>query len=436
MRLEVFQSGPGDCLLLTSADGKRMLIDGGLRNSFRAHVRPALAKLARDGAALDLVYVSHIDLDHISGVLGLMDDLVAWRVRDHKHAMGDTRFRDPKSPRPPEVGAIWHNAFHDQIGRNRGDVMRTIAASAVELETAAALDSASPELREAALEQSELRYGTAEGVELTYRVGPDQLDIPVNEPFGGKLIMARRGQAPVKLGSLDITVIGPFKRDLEELRDEWNEWLERNSARLDELRGQMRDDAGRLDAGEVEEFVNRIELRAEEFGRREDVTVPNLASLMLLVEEDGKTVLLTGDGHHEDILKGLKQTGKLDGDGAIHVDVLKIQHHGALANIHPDFCRAVTADHYVFCGNGTHHNPERKAIEMVIDSRLGDDSVRSPNPAAGGDFKLWFNSSAAASGKQHMKEVEQLVKARSKASGGRMSHAFLGKTTSSFEIAL
>ena len=33
MRLTVFQSAEGDCLLLTGADRKRMLIDGGMNPS-------------------------------------------------------------------------------------------------------------------------------------------------------------------------------------------------------------------------------------------------------------------------------------------------------------------------------------------------------------------------------------------------------------------
>ena len=46
------------------------------------------------------------------------------------------------------------------------------------------------------------------------------------------------------------------------------------------------------------------------------VTVPNIASLMFMVEEDGKRLLLTGDGQQDFILAGLKRTGFLD-DGII-----------------------------------------------------------------------------------------------------------------------
>src|SRR5687768_4313221 len=100
MKLEVFPSNKGDCLLLTSSKGVQILVDGGMKSSFKEHVAGALSKLK----ALDLVYVSHIDEDHISGVLQLLDDLVAWEVHDHiNKTRGDTTHKAPKVPRPPPV---------------------------------------------------------------------------------------------------------------------------------------------------------------------------------------------------------------------------------------------------------------------------------------------------------------------------------------------
>ena len=52
MKLTVFQSDKGDCLLLTSADGKNVLIDGGMSDSYTTHVAPALNKLHVDKQVL------------------------------------------------------------------------------------------------------------------------------------------------------------------------------------------------------------------------------------------------------------------------------------------------------------------------------------------------------------------------------------------------
>ena len=68
MRLTAFQSDKGDCLLLTNTAGTaRVLVDGGMPMSYDAHVAAAMGKLQIAKKALDIVYVSHIDQDHIGG---------------------------------------------------------------------------------------------------------------------------------------------------------------------------------------------------------------------------------------------------------------------------------------------------------------------------------------------------------------------------------
>lgn len=435
MKLKVFQSDKGDCLLLTAEDGTRMLADGGMASSYREHVAPALGQLAKAGENLDLLYVSHIDRDHISGVLALLDDLVDWRVYDYQHQAGNKSFPKPAAIRPPEPARLWHNAFHDQVADNAGEVEQLLAASASVLE-----GSAKRALLTEAGRQRDLASSVPEGIELSRRASPEQLGIPVNQEFGGGLVFVRDDQArnTVRLGALKLTVIGPFNKQLKDLRKEWNAWLRDHAKALADLQRKMASDGERLALGQVDGFGPALAARAGELGDITKVTPPNLASLMLLVEADDASVLLTGDGHSDHILAGLEAAGRLESDG-IHVDVLKVQHHGSENNIKPGFCQTVTADHYIFCGNGAHANPDLRAVSAIIDSRLGPSSGRTPNPAAvDRPFKLWFNSSSDVPGRAenvaHMREVEQLVSGRAKKSGRRLRHAFLDKH--SLEIRL
>ena len=82
MKLTVFPSNKGDCLLVSGERGGRLLVDGGMSGSYREYVAPALGELQARGETLDLVCVSHIDDDHISGIVKLMDALRPWRVYD------------------------------------------------------------------------------------------------------------------------------------------------------------------------------------------------------------------------------------------------------------------------------------------------------------------------------------------------------------------
>ena len=447
MNLTVFQSDKGDCMLLTGSDGRKMLVDGGMRASYSEHVAPALGKLQEKNEPIDVVYVSHIDQDHISGVLQLMNDEVAWRIHKFQLDNNNPKHKEPDAPRPPKVKEIWHNAFHQQIKKNTKKIEDMLAASA------AILSGAEAEVvRDLASQQSELVTSIAEAIQLTQRVGGEQLGIKINRPAGGKLMLVRPDAAPpIKLGGMRLRIIGPFNSDLIALRKEWNDWLRTHEAKLKTLSAKAKKDESKFSAKEIDDIMlpklEQAALLSEvlplddlatafKLGKRTKVTTPNLASLMFLVEEAGKTILLTGDGHHEDVLRGLKHVKKLKGTGGLHVDVLKVQHHGSEHNLDEEFCRTVTADHYLFCANGEHENPDLRVIQAIADSRIGGGTQLSQNPEVGNHFKLWINCHSTvtkkAAAKAHMKKVEKLVTKLTNKSNGKMSSFFL--KGSSFEL--
>ena len=448
MKLTVFQSGKGDCMLLTGADGRRVLVDGGMSGDYSKHAAPALGKLRENGEVIELVYLSHIDEDHISGILKLMDDEVAWRVHEFQLQHGNPNHKKPEAPRPPEVKAIWHNAFHDLVDDNNGEIESMLAASASVLS-----GSSHKAVKELVAEQNELVSSINQAIRLTKRVGAKQLGIKLNKPANGKLMLVRpHTTAAIKVGGMRCRIIGPFKADLEKLREEWNAWLEANKDKLQEIQTKAEKDESSFSAKEIADIMlpklQQAELlssllpleglaTAQKLGDRKEVTTPNLASLMLHVEEQGKTLLLTGDGHHTEILNGLRHIKKLKPNKGLHVNVLKVQHHGAEFNIDEVFCRTITADHYVFCGNGLHENPNDEVVKAIIDSRLGDATQLSPNPEVGNPFKIWINchsSVSPPSAKSHLKKIEKRITDAEAASNGQMSSFFL--KGSSFELQI
>lgn len=445
MNLTVFQSDKGDCLMLASGN-KRILIDGGMRDSYARHVAPTLSKLEKNCDVLDLVYVSHIDRDHVFGVLQMMEDLVAWRVYDfHRTApSGNRNWPKPKAKRPPEIGAVWHNVFHELVGRNAGPIADMLAASAqafsgFETGELMELSDGAADLTGLSDTFSNLTSSMADATELSRRVGPHQLAISVNKEFDGKLILRRDGQRPVHLGGMRIHVIGPSVSDLRKLRRKWNQWLrsEVGARQVRRIRGRHRGDEDVLGIGDIGDLLASRRARVKELGRRAKVTLPNLASLMLFVEKKGKTVMLTGDGHWKDILEGLEQIGKLKLNGGIHVNVLKVQHHGSEHNVALPFCKRVTADAYVFCGNGAHENPDLRVIDLFAKSRIGKADERSANQETANECVFWFNSSSTLHDRKtenlaHMRKVEKKMKDLSKRSHGRIKYRFL--KSDKFEI--
>jgi beta-lactamase superfamily II metal-dependent hydrolase len=429
MKIRVFQADKGDCLLIASSSGKnRILVDGGMTSSYIKHVAPLLAKLDGGKPKIDVAYVSHIDDDHIAGVLQLMNDLVDWRVFDFqtkKKKAGDKPPKKPKNPRPPEVGKIWHNAFHELLKDNAGEIGDMLAASAAVLAT-----THQPMSKEIFEQHSELALSKKQALQLARRTGPDQLSIPVNPEFDHKLMLVKPSQPNLKVGTMQFKIIGPAPADLDKLRHEWNEWLRQNKEALADIRRKAKEDEDRLKS-EVDRllapfttqangFVDFQIALAKKLGDRTEVTTPNLASLMFFVQEGNQTILLTGDGHADDALKGLKQRNLLDANGKLHVDVLKVPHHGSEHNMTPAFAQHVTADDYIFCGNGFSTNPETEVIDLLVKERMRAFPSRP--------FTLWFNSTSKLTHpnfKKHMQAVEKNVAGHVKVGGGKVRAKFI-----------
>jgi Metallo-beta-lactamase superfamily len=414
MTIKIFQSGKGDALLI-SGTKVNILVDGGVSAAYTSFISKELNKLKKANTSIDLACVSHIDDDHIGGFLKMIEDMVDWRVFDFHKKQGGTAIKAPKSFRPADIKEIWHNAFHDVITENAGEIEDMLAANANILSA-----SSNPILRE----MGEIALSKGQAIQLSKRLKPDQLNIPLNKRVGGKLVMSRKGAKPIKIGSLTIRIIAPFQSDLLKLRKEWNEWLAENKKALKGIKEKVEKDAAFLSnstfpniaintalANELAPFLlNQLDLDNAEkvLGKREKVTTPNLASIMFLIEEGNKTALMTGDGHWDDIFKGLQAIKKLNLKKGLHVNVLKTQHHLSEHNINAEFCNKITADHYIFCGNGEHENPDLDALKMLIESRTTNPAI---TPEAKNNFTLWFNSSSVVSSKKaHMLKIEKMVR--------------------------
>lgn len=166
--------------------------------------------------------------------------------------------------------------------------------------------------------------------------------------------MAAAGTAPVTLSKgLSVTIAGPMQPELEAL--------------------QKAHDA----------FLTRAERTPAALAAFSDTSVPNLSSVVLLAEVKGKRMLLTGDARGDRILEGLELVGALPPGGRLHVDVLKMPHHGSDRNMAPVFLERIHADHYVFSGDGEHGNPEREVMAMLQDARpTGDYLIHLTYPIA------------------------------------------------------
>ena len=104
-KLHALQAQYGDCLILqfgTTAKPRYILIDGGPPRTFENHLETVLGEIVKT-KKLDLVVLSHVDNDHIVGLLDLFAAL------EEDQANGD-------KPRVSVVG-VWYNSFQKRSTR-------------------------------------------------------------------------------------------------------------------------------------------------------------------------------------------------------------------------------------------------------------------------------------------------------------------------------
>ena len=326
--LEALPARYGDCLLLhygSDSEPGLILIDGGPGKVWEKSLEPRLKALraarGRD-FHIDLMMVSHIDDDHVVGLVAFAG---AWKAASAA-----------RKPWDYPVDELWHNSF-ERIS-NRKDI-GAVTASVTASAGASSIDEI--DLEEHGIEDSEERRDALKVLASVTKGKAlrDDLEglVPSNTGFDGHLVRPGKGASvPYALGpELKLHIVAPLPKQLEDLQ---------------------------------EEFAK--ELKPEEaLASYTDSSVPNLSSIAALAMFKGRTILLTGDARADYLREGLKQEGLLDADGKLHVDIFKLPHHGSDRNIDRDFFRDVTADHYVASADGTFVNPDRPTLEMLIESR-------------------------------------------------------------------
>jgi beta-lactamase superfamily II metal-dependent hydrolase len=352
--LEALQAFHGDCLLLhagTAAEPLLVLVDGGPSNTWETSLQPRLEQLRAqrggDALAIDLAMVSHIDDDHVHGMVDLGGELVTEQL--------------DSQPLRYEVRTLWHNSFDDVIGAG-ADALRTAATGVLEQPVG---DPRADEIRAATLA---ILASVGQGREL--RDQAKQLGWGVNEPFGGAVALPASGARSITLGEMKLTVVCPHAAQLDKLHAVWDKWLTEHPK------------AVATDPAATAAYT--------------DNSPYNLSSIVVLAECAGKRMLLTGDARGDHVLAGLDEAG-IAKDGKTHVDVLKLPHHGSIRNLAADFFERVTADHYVISADGRDGNPETETLETIAAARADDDfEIHLTNRAGKGDLEQRLDAFLAA----------------------------------------
>ncbi len=295
----------GDSIVIDYQDdnqARRVLIDGGTSGT-----RHDIRKILEDGLTeLELVVVSHIDRDHIEGILKMLEET------------------EPGF----STGDFWFNAWNHLP---KGDT-----------------ETFSAEQGERLSRQLRIR------------------DVPWNKAFGGNaVVIPDSGDLPVVelAGGLTLTLLGPTHQKLADLASKWeDEVLAANlnpGFGLDENDEEIDLDVESFDAVDIPDVAA---LAATPF--EDDDSPANCSSIAFIMEHAGKRVLMPGDADVETLLHGLE---RFSPGTQVAVDLVKLPHHGSSHNVSRELLEKIDCRRYMFSSNGSiFHHPKPEAVARVI----------------------------------------------------------------------
>jgi beta-lactamase superfamily II metal-dependent hydrolase len=314
-RINVFPAQRGDAIWIEygpEAQPFRILVDGGITKTGREHIVDLVRRLG-NSARIDLLVVTHIDLDHILGVIALLEEFKS----------------------TVEIKRVWFNGW-DQLPR----------------------DQLQP-------------HGVKEGIALSTLL-EDHHTAAWNVDANGGSIGVTADGAPRKIplpGEMVATILSPDTEKLLALKEDWEEIVE--------AFGAADEDEAPIDEGEVGAIdglepmgagdIDVAELAESKF--TEDKTVPNGSSIAFLLEFKGRSALLLADAHPSLVLKGLQA---LSPGAPVHTDCVKLSHHGSKNNTSRALVQHLRSPKWIFSSNGasTKH-PNLEAVARVLHDSPG-----------------------------------------------------------------
>lgn len=319
----------GDCLFVEAA-GIRILVDGGRPQTGLEVLPTFLSSLPpRPGKpTVDLMILTHIDADHIGGVLTFLTD-----------------------PGEVTIGEVWFNGAEHHA--RAADIF--IKPLALEDETVGDPD----DFKTLSVKQA-----------LQFDVRVNRLGIAWNKRLKGDAVMVLPdGDLPrVTLApELDLVLLGPPKQKLADFYPDWEDDIRAFAAEEEREADKVLSAEPR-----IVPTVENIRKLAED-SETADRTRPNGASIVFVLEVgEKKRILFTGDAHPSDVASGVERYG---GQGRVSFDAVKVAHHGSAKNNTSMLIDRLQSPRWLFSTDGSGHgHPNSPAIARIV-LTLGEEKL-------------------------------------------------------------
>lgn len=306
----------GDCLLVEYGKANELyliLIDGGVYRTYNDVLRAKLVAMPETERRIELVVITHVDADHIEGIIKLLAD----------------------ESLQIDIGDIWFNGYGHLT------------------------------------EDAPLNFGGVQGECASALI--EKRKIPWNKMTEGRSVhVPDQGPLPVFTlpGGMQLTLLSPTREKMDAMADKWE--VEVKKAGL--VAGQS-DDAlehwqtkGKRkllrfsDTPETPDVEDLVQSAYEGDG-----AAANGSSIAFLAEFDGKSVLFGADAHAEVLVASLERLLDERKLSVLEVDAFKLPHHGSAANLSPRLVELVLPRQILVSTSGAiFEHPDAEAIARSI----------------------------------------------------------------------
>lgn len=306
--IELFPARDGDCILVrwgTEASPHRLLIDAGRQGTWAA-LKATAADLPEAERVFELLVVTHIDADHIAGVLKMLED--------------------PKCPL--RFKEVWFNGYHHLVD----DRYETFGVAQGE-------------------KLSDILAKTPDRWNARFKQGAVVVDDPAAPPR-------------LEIEGLKLTLLSPTRAKLTTLGAVWANWLKVSALRREDPEPV---EAPQARSCSWETFGARPDVDQLAADRNPvDDEPPNGSSIAFSADFEGHRVLLTGDAHSDVLAAGLAALPAEER----RFDLVKLSHHGSRGNLSADLMSAFDARRFAISTDGSHHqHPDGQTIARLIKHR-------------------------------------------------------------------
>ncbi|MCD0477463.1 MBL fold metallo-hydrolase [Chryseobacterium sp. LC2016-29] len=314
MKIKFLQAGNGDSFLISFLENdkpRNILIDGGIGDSYKSttnkkgELHNVIENIRKDEQFIDLLVLTHFDDDHIGGIL-------RWLNKDKEASS--------------LIKKVWFNSGKEIAKKFESNENKDLDIQIV--------DGA-----------DDFHTSPKQGIKFEKYLRDHNL-------WEGEII--EQGSKHDLFG-LKFKILSP------------------NNEKLNDLLNLYEKQKDYFTSGDEYDFSTSLKDFIHEEGQpdfefKEDKSVANGSSIAFIMEYEKKSFLFLADAHPSVIIEGLNKFG-FNKDNPLHVELMKVSHHGSIYNTNKELLEIVKTDNYLISSNATKHGlPNKRTIARIINN--------------------------------------------------------------------